>query len=122
MKRREFFELWIKALQSGEYKQTRGTLVKNDKYCCLGVACSVAVEMGKKVNYYDFVYLPDSMTKFLGIDEVGRFNTTVKYRGKDYKDLAELNDDGIKFKTIARIIEEQLAAGNFRKPFHMDYP
>ena len=33
--------LWVKALRSGEYKQTRGQLRNEDRYCCLGVACDL---------------------------------------------------------------------------------
>jgi hypothetical protein len=33
--------LWYAALESGEYKQTRGSLRYNDRFCCLGVACDV---------------------------------------------------------------------------------
>lgn len=61
---KEFGEKWIKALRSGEYKQTDGTLVNYDfdeitneitevhGYCCLGVACRVAnVEVVKMAGY-----------------------------------------------------------------------
>ena len=43
-------EVWIKALRSGHYSQTTGSLSKNEKdesnnwevgYCCLGVACDL---------------------------------------------------------------------------------
>jgi hypothetical protein len=33
---------WVKALRSGKYKQTSGRLVRDGKYCCLGVACDVS--------------------------------------------------------------------------------
>ena len=33
--------LWVKALRSGEYKQTTGQLRKDDGHCCLGVACDL---------------------------------------------------------------------------------
>lgn len=121
MKRKEFFELWIKALRSGKYKQTKGTLEEEKLpnkfyYCCLGVACVVAIENRKKVDYERKNYLPESMVKLLGIDEQGSFESPVIYRGRRYNSLASMNDAGVKFKTIARIIEEQLEAGNFRKP------
>ena len=38
------FEKWIKALRSGKYKQTTGTLQDDQGYCCLGVACKVVVK------------------------------------------------------------------------------
>lgn len=53
MKKSEFIALWVKALESGKYKQ--------------------------------------------------------------YRSLADLNDAGIKFKTIAKIIREQVVAKNFEK-------
>lgn len=39
-------EAWIKALRSGEYKQTKSYLRKDDSYCCLGVLCDLAVKEG----------------------------------------------------------------------------
>ena len=39
-------ELWIKALRSGKYKQTRHRLKKAGKYCCLGVLCDLAAKEG----------------------------------------------------------------------------
>ena len=33
---------WVKALRSGEYRQTRGVLQHGDAFCCLGVLCVVA--------------------------------------------------------------------------------
>lgn len=43
-------KLWTDALRSGEYRQGRGNLASRDgdtvKYCCLGVACEVAIKDG----------------------------------------------------------------------------
>ena len=39
--------LWIESLESEEYEQGTGRLVsKDDRFCCLGVACNVAIENG----------------------------------------------------------------------------
>jgi hypothetical protein len=35
---------WIKALRSGEYKQTKEALRKEGGYCCLGVLCDVIIK------------------------------------------------------------------------------
>lgn len=35
------FKKWIKALRSGKYKKTTGTLEDEYGFCCLGVACKV---------------------------------------------------------------------------------
>lgn len=37
------FKLWIAALDSGEYKQTKGMLNHNGRYCCLGVGCKLFI-------------------------------------------------------------------------------
>lgn len=39
-------QLWTDALRSGDYEQGKGTLRENDKYCCLGVLCEVAIKDG----------------------------------------------------------------------------
>lgn len=37
---------WTAALRSGDYQQGRGGLLKDGKYCCLGVLCDIAVQEG----------------------------------------------------------------------------
>lgn len=37
---------WVKALRSGEYTQGREWLRRSDNFCCLGVLCDLAVEVG----------------------------------------------------------------------------
>ncbi len=37
---------WLNALRSGKYQQRRGFLNKGGKFCCLGVACELAIEDG----------------------------------------------------------------------------
>lgn len=70
---------WVEALESGEYKQGIGSLRVGDNYCCLGVACEVAILNGVKMDHlvtssalhtYDGEYttLPRSMRMWLGID------------------------------------------------------
>ncbi len=39
---------WIKALRSGEYKQTTSRLQKGDSFCCLGVACDIFIPKYKQ--------------------------------------------------------------------------
>ncbi len=44
---REQFNKWLRALKSGRYEQTSGTLQDEHGYCCLGVACKVLIPKGK---------------------------------------------------------------------------
>lgn len=46
MANKENIRKWVAALRSGEYEQGTGFLNKNGKYCCLGVACDLAVKDG----------------------------------------------------------------------------
>jgi hypothetical protein len=69
---------WAKALESGEYQQTTSTLRDENGYCCLGVACEVAlkngvkmhVEMGEDSWRYDTeeASLPKAVQEWLGVD------------------------------------------------------
>lgn len=126
MKRAELIEKWLEALESGEYKQGTGQLVENygtkkARYCCLGVACQVAVDNKvRKLNlkeYSDNIkgLLDFSTCKAFGITDSGAFSVPVSHRGRYYDSLVDLNDGGVKFKTIARIIREQIKNKNFRK-------
>lgn len=60
---REFLVEWIRRLRSGEYEQGQGALRKRsrfgedapDAFCCIGVACEVAVDSGRLLRFV----LPD---------------------------------------------------------------
>ena len=43
---KEVLELWVKALESGEYKQGHQLLNKDNEFCCLGVLCDLAAKDG----------------------------------------------------------------------------
>jgi hypothetical protein len=106
---------WVKALRSGEYKQGKEWLhQKNDRgqdrFCCLGVLCDLAVKAkvisapvaDNEVFIYDKedTHLPPKVRKWAGI----------KTPNGDFEfgdSLAEVNDDGKKFTTIAKIIESK---------------
>lgn len=38
---KERIQNWVKALRSGEYRQCKDHIKKNNSYCCLGVACNI---------------------------------------------------------------------------------
>ena len=116
MSTEEARELWVKALRSGEYKQTRGQLRNEDSYCCLGVACDLySKHVLKKdawrqyktsVLSYTFLgqggALPIQVIKWLGIrGDYGEL--------KGGTTLMKMNDDPSLeegFETIADVIEK----------------
>ena len=99
---------WINALKSGEYKQGKGVLNRNNKeFCCLGVLC----ELQKDVEYIKkqkdignnpiYIYdgnataLPDKLLeKFQIVDTAMLINT-----------LVSMNDGASTFNEIADFIE-----------------
>lgn len=125
---------WIKALRSGKYKQGTGTLKQYNRkgqaqHCCLGVLCELynqEMRKNKKKTIPEKVYDNDSefnygYTRFDGSrdglpksvrDWSGVHGTIGDYRDDKHREenLADLNDTGKKFKTIADIIEKNWEA------------
>lgn len=109
---------WLEALRSGEYEQGRSYLRSDDnKFCCLGVLCEIAVQDGvideaslsKYGTYrYDGWYesaLPEKVQDWSGVDStLGRFADAAGSRDGA---LAFINDDGATFDEIADIIESE---------------
>jgi hypothetical protein len=124
---------WIKALESGTYKQTIGKLARDSKgarsYCCLGVLCDLAVKAkiiseterdidGNPTFDDEYGVLPESVRDWVGLatdtgsfDDVVYVKTKASFGGKvACLSLLDLNDDGRKkFKTIAKIIAAEPA-------------
>lgn len=118
-------ERWVARLRSGQDEQGKGELRSDDdKKCCLGVLCEIAVEDGiiapPVLQYGAYVYdghyhsfLPPKVQKWAGLDDG---NPVVRY-AEDHDGrapLGSLNDsDGdyipeFDFLKIADLIEEQL--------------
>lgn len=106
---------WVRALKSGKFKRTQGALGDNKGFCCLGVACELAVKEGvikpgkfmedrKEFRYgKDYYFLPTKVQDWLGLStKKGKFVSKTKIT-----DLADKNDAGASFKTIAKIIESE---------------
>jgi hypothetical protein len=117
---------WLEALKSGEYKQTKGALHtkkgKKEGFCCLGVLCDLAVKAKVipepvatmlSTGVQEFEYescsgtLPIPVMKWAGVHRnMGEYGLN--------DSLADLNDNGKKFTTIAKIIESR-PEGLFRE-------
>ena len=110
----KLMESWVKALRSGEYKQTQGTLKKDGEYgggdkayCCLGVLCDVWpggewASLGYKVTDAD-------EDAYAWEEEVGDPLEGILDGFVTQEDLIELNDTyGQTFDQIADAIEESI--------------
>jgi hypothetical protein len=111
---------WTTALRSGKYQQGHGFLKINgkngdeDRFCCLGVLCELAVEAGvtgRMGEGYNTRYgkgydtnasvLPAHVRNWAGMDShAGSY---------DYgqQSLTGANDGGLSFSEIADIIEKE---------------
>lgn len=109
---------WVDAIRSGKYKQTTAKLSDGQSYCCLGVACELAMDSG--VALYKQVYnggvvlyngcqgmLPAEVKRWLRLDDSGSYAEGMHIA------LVSLNDTGKSFKEIADFIE-----GNQDKLFY----
>ena len=118
----EVYKEWVEALRSGNYIQGIEYLKQKSDgeiyYCCLGVLCEIEKErfdLQEKEGDFAFEFnetdsvLPKKVSKLLGwykgTDK--NLDTTGKIRDRQFTDLAEANDNGQIFESIADIIEEQ---------------
>lgn len=102
--------LWAKALRSGKYKQGKGCLEKDNKFCCLGVACKLfhtktKVYIDGNIEYdYSLLHLSIYTANLLGITVIGTLKNPI---GDDCFHLESLNDDKhYTFSQIADLIEQ----------------
>lgn len=118
---------WLKALRSGSYEQGQNVLrsrvseglgVGEDKYCCLGVACSVfAQELDLDVSvaeedswgcYYSYgeasTVLPENLANYLGFQSC---DPAVYVRsGREIVGITRANDLlGLSFDELADAVE-----------------
>lgn len=110
---------WLEALESGEYKQTVGTLHnKTDGgFCCLGVAAKVVCNLNPQI----FGVEEDDVDKdlsgevYLHEGDADDYNLVKSYLGlnsNQYNCVIEMNDSGSTFKDIADYIREEIKKGN----------
>lgn len=105
---------WLKDLRSGEYKQGQNRLLKDNRYCCLGVACKTAGYSDKRLKYkngsYSTAIFSDSGS-FIKMRKVpAQLQGSCKNRTEDVvSDFLALNNDlGYTHKQIADWVEKYL--------------
>jgi hypothetical protein len=106
---------WVAALRSTDYEQGQGQLHSQyggDKFCCLGLACKLAVDAGVDIAVRvdpgddsvlyddDREYLPAKVRDWLGLQ-------TCTGSMLNRWSLAHENDGGATFAEIADIIESE---------------
>ena len=117
---------WIKALRSGEFKQTKGILHDIDGFCCLGVACKVLIpehkqkmriENGKK-------YLAGAIPSHERQPNAPKWLTRISpyflnnyFLNGNLRSLTALNDDAkFTFPQIADAVEKMFPQLIIKKP------
>jgi len=137
----ERVRLWVDALRSGEFQQgigflgIRGDGEQPDKFCCLGVACEVAIRngvpMSRERNGSTYAYvssdgreslrLPQLVGDWLGLDSPNPEVLATELLGEDHYmkrpgelvRLAGCNDRyGQSFEQIANLIESTYLTPN----------
>lgn len=101
---------WVRALRSGKYEQgTTGYLMTTksgaDRFCCLGILCDI---MGADIDTDTDHLLDATQSRVVGMRSAnGELNRPYKVKGGGVgRSLDVLNDCGLSFKQIARIIEK----------------
>lgn len=110
---------WVEALRSGEYEQARGKLCRKsddgeENFCCLGVACELAIAEGVPVTKHVVKTIDDVFRiTYDGMEQ------TLPARVREWLDLGYANgsynhsalttdnDSGATFVQIANIIERE---------------
>jgi hypothetical protein len=97
---------WIKRLRSGFYKQGKEHLRYDDEYCCLGILCEIAAEKGvispPTLGQFGYKYDEESAYASHKVEQWAGLFTSQS------RQLAEMNDDGFPFDSIANFIENNL--------------
>jgi len=112
--KQEIKKRWVAALRSGEYRQGKIQLKKENKFCCLGVLCDIVKDelnlswvthpnMSPPTIAGEFLVLPCIVSKYVELAD-----TSVQYQG-ERRFLEYLNDtENLPFDKLALLIEEQL--------------
>ena len=113
---KEIKDTWITALRSGMYQRTEGNLRRGEnEYCCLGVLCDLyspdswqrrATDTSWDELVYTYVFVVGESKQ----DEMPQTEvlTWANLEYSDARALADMNDSGKDFATIAQWIEDNL--------------
>ena len=103
----------VAALRSGKYRQGMNQLKKDDKFCCLGVACDISgLGDWEGDTYYtegdaSKIVMPVEVKNYYGFHSRRGTMRTIYIENKEYPSLLHINDEGHNFSVIADIIESE---------------
>lgn len=115
LSRKQIFDLWLDALESGKYTQGSGFLYsQSGTFCVLGVLTDIYIKNNPKYDHWSKIgewhsmpgsrtvcHLPDEIVTFMGFkSNLGKLNEPIE----DCWSLAHANDNGISFKQIAHFL------------------
>lgn len=129
----KLFQEWLIALRSDQYEQGSGRLRRGDTYCCLGVLCDIVDPEGWKAGIDEGMeattrpygdagatqFLPYEVLELIGLADQEPMVTIdeefsdravavgLKYYPGSTVGVATLNDDGVPFSQIARLLEKE---------------
>lgn len=123
----EIKKVWLDALRSGQYSQGNGKLYDGESFCCLGVLCDLHSKItgegqwtvNDDINRYYYKpahpeswscseVLPREVVQWAGLNNGNPSVGEYSCGNRTYGSIAELNDYGYTFKSLADIIEEKL--------------
>lgn len=106
---------WVEALRSGNYEQGQEGLFykegNKEKYCCLGVACSILGYQNVQLNDCSYINEPYYGASIENDKPSEKFGLNIKQQEL----LAYLNDQGISFNDIAAVIESNFSIDIIRE-------
>lgn len=104
----EVKKLWIEALRSGNYEQTRFLLRDKRGYCCLGVLCDLHPDVDWIISTPGIAFYP------FGVEERDLGNLPDKaslwsgLTNEQKNILMDMNDNGNSFEEIADYVENNI--------------
>lgn len=95
---------WLENLRSGKYEQGRSALKQYNKYCCLGVLCETAIQLGIPIA----VDQDHSLTRYEGcsMSLPEKLQEMIQISDNNLDTLMYMNDNECRpFEEIANYIE-----------------
>ena len=98
------YDEWIKALESGDYNQSRGYLSTNTGFCCLGVLCEV---LGAPKKTFDLAGTGANAHYFISDDYYEGYISREIIPPDMQEVLTRVNDGGGDFNYIAGLLKDR---------------